>query len=500
MAAFQLTYETMQAPPVAAAPAVVPPVAAPVVAPTASAGANELDIKAKSKADYLAGQQEGAALSRELKARSGGNAEVFEAALAQGWSPDKTELEAHKRNKLQARAGATSFGNGDRKISGENMGTVIEAALSIGGGSQHTEKQFKPEILQAAHSEYLGRLGLQDTIMIVARANGWNGTSFKMDSKNCFRAAWGNEKSVDIKAGFSTLSLPGILGNTTKKFLLEGYETVEETWRQVSAVGTVSDFKEMTSYRMAVDGKLVKIGPAGKIQHGAVSEESYTNQAETYGRMLSITRRDLINDDLGALTKIPRQLGRGAALAFNTVFWTEFLADSATFFPTDVSRANYQEGAGTVLSIASLTAAELLFLSQTDPYGEPMATEPQILLVPNALNVPATQFCKELELRDTTASTKYMTGNPHAGKFTPIRSSYLSNSTITGYSTTAWYLMANPNDVAMIEAVFLNGNQSPLIEEADADFSELGVQMRAYMDFGVNKQNYRAAVKSKGAA
>jgi len=60
--------------------------------------------------------------------------------------------------------------------------------------------------------------------------------------------------------------------------------------------------------------------------------------------------------------------------------------------------------------------------------------------------------------------------------------------------------MANPNDVAMIEAVFLNGNQSPLIEEADADFSELGVQMRAYMDFGVNKQNYRAAVKSKGAA
>jgi hypothetical protein len=52
----------------------------------------------------------------------------------------------------------------------------------------------------------------------------------------------------------------------------------------------------------------------------------------------------------------------------------------------------------------------------------------------------------------------------------------------------------------MIEVVFLNGQQTPTIEDADADFNTLGVQMRGYFDFGVNKQEYRAAIKSKGAA
>jgi phage major head subunit gpT-like protein len=501
MAAMQLAYDAKQAPPVAAAPAVAP-VAAPVVAPTASAGAKALDIVARAQQDIEAANKMHAANSRriaEIKAMAAGYPDIEATAIEKGWSTDKVDAEV-SRKRLNARVGVTSFGNGDRKVSQENQGLVLEAALCVKGGSTTAEKNFRPEILQAAHSQFHGAIGLKDTIMIVAHANGYQGMSFNIDPSAAFRAAWGNEKAVNLRAGFSTISLPGILANTAKKFLLEGYETVEETWRQIAAVNSVSDFKEVTSYRMAVDGKFEKIGPNGTIKPGTVSEESYTNQAETYAKMLSITRRDIINDDLGALTRIPRQLGRGAATAFNTIFWTEFLADSATFFPTDLSKKNYQEGSGTALSIASLTAAELLFLNQTDPYGEPMAIEPQILLVPNALNVTASQLSRDTEVRDTTASTKYTTGNPHAGKFTPVRSSYLSNSTITGYSTTAWYLLANPNDVAMIEAVFLNGNQSPTIEEAEADFSTLGVQMRGYFDFGVNKQDYRAAVKSKGAA
>ena len=52
----------------------------------------------------------------------------------------------------------------------------------------------------------------------------------------------------------------------------------------------------------------------------------------------------------------------------------------------------------------------------------------------------------------------------------------------------------------MIEVCFLNGQQNPTVETADADFNTLGIQMRGYHDFGVSKQDYRAAVKSKGAA
>ena len=52
----------------------------------------------------------------------------------------------------------------------------------------------------------------------------------------------------------------------------------------------------------------------------------------------------------------------------------------------------------------------------------------------------------------------------------------------------------------MIEVAFLNGQESPTIETAEADFSVLGIQMRGYHDFGVALQDARGGVKAKGEA
>jgi hypothetical protein len=52
----------------------------------------------------------------------------------------------------------------------------------------------------------------------------------------------------------------------------------------------------------------------------------------------------------------------------------------------------------------------------------------------------------------------------------------------------------------LIEVAFLNGQEAPTIETADADFNVLGVQMRGYHDFGVALQDPRAAIKCKGEA
>jgi hypothetical protein len=79
-------------------------------------------------------------------------------------------------------------------------------------------------------------------------------------------------------------------------------------------------------------------------------------------------------------------------------------------------------------------------------------------------------------------------------------SRYLSNSYYTGASSKAWYLLADPNDLPVIEVAFLNGQESPTIETADADFSVLGIQMRGFHDFGVSLQDPRGGCKSKGEA
>jgi len=123
---------------------------------------------------------------------------------------------------------------------------------------------------------------------------------------------------------------------------------------------------------------------------------------------------------------------------------------------------------------------------------------PAILLGPTALSAMGTQLFKSLEIRDTTASTKYPIANPHQGKFRAEVSRYLSNSYYTGFSSKAWYLLADPSDLPVIEVAFLNGQESPTLETAEAEFSVLGLQMRGYHDFGVALQDPRGGVKSKG--
>jgi hypothetical protein len=72
-------------------------------------------------------------------------------------------------------------------------------------------------------------------------------------------------------------------------------------------------------------------------------------------------------------------------------------------------------------------------------------------------------------------------------------SRYLGNAKYPGFSQKAWYLLSDPADLPVVEVAFLNGNESPTIESAEADFNVLGVRMRGYHDFGVAMQDPSAA-------
>ena len=84
------------------------------------------------------------------------------------------------------------------------------------------------------------------------------------------------------------------------------------------------------------------------------------------------------------------------------------------------------------------------------------------------------------------------------GKFDVVSSSYLSNTSFTGYSSKAWYLFADPNRLPALEVAFLNGVDRPTVEKTDADFNTLGIQFRGYIDFGVREQDFRGAIRMKG--
>lgn len=382
--------------------------------------------------------------------------------------------------------------------------SLLECAMAQRVKMPDIEKVYKPETLEASNLAFKTGLGIQQLMLQAAWANGYKKAQFGGNELEIQRAAFGHG---NIQAS-SNIDIGGILSNIANKFLLAGFNFTEQAWRQVSQIATVSDFKTMTSYRLTGAGTYQRVAPGGTIKHGTLGNESYTNAAQTYGLMLNIDRTMIINDDLNALGTIPRKLGTGAGNALNEVFWIEYLNDSA-FFTS--GNSNYLVGAvDSLLTVNGITNLLNKFNQLIDTDGQIIGHTARILLVPTALQTAANQLMRSTEIRDTTADSKYGTANPHAGLFNVVASRYLQRTSIgtapagtpvtVNGSSTAWYLLADPQDVPVIQTVFLNGQENPTVESAVAEFNTLGIQMRGVHDFGVAKQDARGGCKAKGAA
>lgn len=378
--------------------------------------------------------------------------------------------------------------------------SVVEAAVCRAGGlgSKALESDYDAQTLQTAHTQFKHGIGLHETIGLCARANGWHGDSVKRDLNSALRYAFKGAGEPMAAIGGSTLDIAGILSNIANKFVREQFMFGEQTFRKISAFRPVNDLKQITTYSLTGDLSYTKVAPGGEIKHGTLGNTVYNNQAATYAKLLGIDRTQLINDDLNALSQAGARLGRGAILKLNDVFWTVFLGNSA-FFTS--GNGNYQSGTNTLMDLTGMKNAYTLFLNQTDPDGKPLGIMPMIILVPPGLISDATTllFSQTLNLATSTAASTG-TKSPWEGLFTLEMSRYLANSTYTGYSALAWYMLASPLDTPVIETCFLNGVEVPTIETTEMDFDRLGIAMRAYHDFGVALQEYRGGLKSKGEA
>ncbi len=414
------------------------------------------------------------------------HAEIAAKAIRENWDVTRTELEILRADRPKAP---------DVHVHDNSMnGSVLEAACMLTGGvkADDVATAFGEKSVEAADKRFRGGIGLQELLLEAAWANGYTGRNFR-DTRSVLRFAF----AADIQAeGLSTIDVGGILSNVANKFLLDGFFSVERTWRNICAIRNVNDFKTVTSYRLIGTDQYEPVAPGGELKHGTLGSESYTNKADTFGLLLSVDRRDIINDDLGAITTVPRKLGRGSGMKINDVFWTTFLANSAFF---TAGNKNYVTGADTALTIDGLTKAEQTFMDQVDSDGKPIGIMPSIMLVPTALSAIGTQLYKATELRDnTTGKGAYPTNNPHQGKYRTEVSRYLANTKYTGYSAKAWYLLADPTDLPVIEVAFLNGQESPTIETAAADVDRLGRVVRGFLDFGMALQDARGGVKAAG--
>lgn len=456
------------------------------------------DLAIDAAASSYAGQVETVKLNEIKAAGMVAISKLKNQALNEEWAPTRYEVEvikaeyAMKADMLTAGRpkGPAIHSRDSSSVSGE----VIEAAACKVLGLE-IEASYKPEVLESAHRNFRN-IGLQEMFIMAAMQNGYSGRQ-RINTDNIRDVLMYALPNTPIQASASTVSLSGILSNIANKMLLAGFMEEDQTWREFADVKPVSDFKTHTSYRMLDDMEYEKLGPNGEIRHGKVGDESFTRSADTFAKMFALTRTMLINDDLGAFEDLRTRLGRGASRRFRRLFWATFM-DNSTFFTA--GRSNYITGATSNLAIdgVGLQQGITAYRKMKSTDKKQVGTGATSLGAPKKLLVPPELEHVAQKLYVSSNLSTVQDDNIHRNKYVPYVVNELSDTDYTGNSAAFWYLFGEM--LKPVTVSFLNGNQNPTVESADADFSTLGVQFRGYHDFGVDMAEWLSGIKSKGAA
>jgi hypothetical protein len=248
----------------------------------------------------------------------------------------------------------------------------------------------------------------------------------------------------------STSDFPYILAATANKSMIGGYGSQRVTYDQWCKIGSLSDFKAARRIKLSEAGDLRLILEGGKYEQTALSEDQNSIQVYTYGLKFNISRQMIINDDMSAFTTIPTKLGRAARRLPNILAVVELLTNrtltdgSAVFSNT---HRNLSADANKALDTVTHGVDGIKNLRKllSEQRGMLHATEQTLsktlflgLMMERILVATEDQrFIADQVLRSATNPNQSNPGvvNPLQNAGTVIHEQLLSDSQITGYST-----------------------------------------------------------------
>lgn len=295
----------------------------------------------------------------------------------------------------------------------------------------------------------------------------------------------------------STSDFPILLENALHKVLLTGYSTAPFTWNRFCAIGTLSDYRPHPRYHLSSFSDLLPAGEGGEYKNGTLGDgQKEVIQGSRKGRILQITPEVLVNDDLGAFTRVALALGQAAGRTIEKDVYALFglnsgngptMSDGNPLF--HASHGNIA-GSGAAPSVAAFDAARQALASQKDPGGNDyLDITAAIWLGPLALGGQA-RVVNDAQY-DVDVSNKFQVPNKVRGMVRDV----VDTPRLAG---NAWYLLADPAIEPVFEVAFLDGVQTPTLEQ-EVNFRSDGLSWKVVHKYGVAAVGYRGIHKNPGA-
>lgn len=413
-------------------------------------------------------------------------------------APDTSAVDAERARAADITALCARFGmDAQTYIRGGQTVDQVRAAIldQLAAQNEPTGVRVTQDegdrIRDAISDALLMRTGTRLDAQRAEAARNFAGMRLRAIADECMvRAGIANPQYMDDGEAFRRAMSPdaafaSILDATVQKSISAAYAAAPTTFEAITRAGTLSDFKPAKVYRISEAGDLVEIKQGGEFKFDEMTDTGATAQLVTYGRSWGFTREAMINDDLGVLTSVPAAYVRACKRGINKAVYKR------------LTEITYSSGKGNLGTAAKLTVASIGELrakmrTQKNIRGkEVLNIEGRIIAVPAELEVAA------MELVNSTANP----AGANSGVANVFRNALnvVVDAELDTYSTTAYYLIADPMDLEGIRVSYLNGRQEPNLESR-MSWDRLGMEWRIYMDYGVDVIDEKAFAKNAGQA
>jgi len=300
-----------------------------------------------------------------------------------------------------------------------------------------------------------------------------------------------------LRSQFShtTSDFANLLAATADKSLARGYTEGVNTFQAWTRNESLSNFRQHSFPALSAIGDLERVPESGEFRHGTLSDKAETMQLREYGKLISVGRQLIINDDVGLIGRLPRALGSAALRQVGDLVYS-VLTTNANLVETGRALFNTTDGnlaaSGAVISTTTLDLGRVAMRTVTDPSGAAVLNiMPRYLLVPVAIETVArVQIAAEKD-PDTTGD---LSPNPFRNALEVIAEPRLDAA-----SATAWYLIAGKNaDVETVSLGWLNGVQRPRLEQ-ESGFAIEGLTLKVAIDVTAAALDWRGMYSNAGA-
>lgn len=300
--------------------------------------------------------------------------------------------------------------------------------------------------------------------------------------------ALGRPASFALRA-HATSDFPIILANVASRRLRDAYGVVQRSWTRLGRQSNAPDLKSKDVIALSGLPTFKPIVEGGEYTYATFGEGKETYALAKYGRAITITEEALINDDLGAFSRLPEMIGRAAAEIQNDLVWGMLTAASPMSDGTNLFHADHKN-LGTAGDVTETTVAEAekLLAEQLDASGKtPLNLRPKTLVV-----TPKRKIAAQKLLGSITAA-KSGDVNPFVNAFDLIVEARLKPAA----GTEPWFLFGDPAALDTFEYAYLDGEEGVIIETRNG-FDVDGLQIKGRIFFAAKAIDHRNMVKNAG--